>query len=279
MSKKASNTAIVKRSAVVQEQQKAISQMKPALRKVYTKMRENRVDMYGTSLHYYYSLGQDVEAATADVNVYGAGAVKLLAIALDIDVNLLDKSAAFARSYDDQEFKALLGLRTTTNDGLTWTHVMQLVVLKDHKQRSRLQEQAARMNWTGEELRQAITEHLGEKEKPQTPERRGRKVVKPKTTMQGLKSFCVGAGEYVRRATSVWDEFFEEAYQVPPDTVDTAAMTQAERVVQMAMEANKVAQAQLEAATKVRDRFKDIIKTRDGDKELKTADEDQEDEE
>lgn len=273
MSKKGTSTAIARRSTAVAQQQQAIDKMGKELRKVYHELREERVGLVNTGLHYYRALGEHIEQVTADTNKYGAGAIKLLATALDASSDLLYKAASFFRNYSEQEFADLLALRTSTDDGLTWTHVINLLAIDDHKKRTRLQEHAAKMNWTAEELREAVIEQLGEKAAGRKSGS-GPKHVQPKSTMQGLKNYCVGAGEFVRRSSGLWDEFFETAYQVPPDTVDNPALEQVERVVTMAEQAAKAAQQQLAAATKVRDRYREIVKARTP----KEADEDEDEE-
>jgi len=274
MKKKGATTAITARGAAVEKMQAAVGAMSPKLRKVYNTLRSQRLGLIANSLQYYRELGEHIETVTEDVNTYGAGAIKLLAQALEASPDGLYKARSFYKNYTEDEYEALVNLRTSVGDALTWSHVIQLLSIPDHGKRTRLQEQAAKQSWTSDELRQAVTELIGEK--TNRGGRSGRTVVQPKNTMQGLKNYCVNAGEFVRKSEKMWGQFFENAISAPPDTVNKVDLDQAERVVELASKALKEAQSQVDAATKLRDRYKSVLAEREPDEDDE-EDEDDED--
>lgn len=274
MKKKGSSTAISARSAAVEKMQSAVGAMSPKLRKVYQTLRSQRLTLIANSLQYYRELGEHIETVTADVNTYGAGAIKLLAKALEASEDGLYKARSFFKNYTDEEYEALVNLRTSVGDALTWSHVIQLLSISDRGKRTRLQEQAAKQSWTSEELRQAVTELIGDK--TNRTGNSGRKVLYPKNTLQGLRNYCVNAGEFVSKSEKLWGTFFENAFQASPDAVNQAELEQAERVVTLAAKALEEAQKHVKAATKLRDRYKKVLAAREPDE---TEDEDEDDEE
>ena len=271
-----SNRTIVTKGTRLKVRQKIIDSMSKPLQKVYTKLRDDNVDLIKTSLHYYRSIGEQIQLVTADVNKYGAGAIKQLAVALDASPDLLYKSAAFFREYSEEEFAALLELRTATGSGLTWTHVIQLLPVMDHKQRTRLQEMAARNNWTSDELRQAVTEHMA-KIRPPRKEGAGRPPVKPKNPLEGLRSFIVGVDEFSKKGETFWFEIFDTMAEVPPDSITPVMVEQAERAVVAATKASEVVQRELDTMMKLRDRYKEVVaaRTEEGDAAATDDDEDE----
>jgi hypothetical protein len=268
------STAIAARSGVVQAQQAAMHKMPEALRAVYQALREQQVGMVTDQLAYYRQFGEYVQQAASDENQYGAGAVRLLAKALDASPNYLYTAAAFFTTYSEAEYEALTAIRTATGTTLTWTHVVALLGVKDHAKRTKLQTQAARMGWSGEELRQAVMEMLGDSAS-QRRGNSGRKPVQPKSTQQGLRNLCVGMGDYMRRSEQVWRGFLDQAIEAPPDSIDAAILAQAESVVAAATRTATEAAWQLGSATALRDRYRAVLQAKDN---LSTEDEDAEDE-
>lgn len=257
MSKKGSLAATA-RSAAVQKIKNVVSGMSPSLRKVYQALQESRLGLLANSLQYYRDLGEHVASVTKDTNQYGAGAVELLAIALELSSSTLYKAQSFFINYSEEEYEALVNLRTSVGDGLMWTHVLELLSVANKKKRTQLQEQAAMNSWTVAELKQAVTEQIGKKETKRAGNS-GRQSVKPKNTMQGLRSYCVNAGAFVRKSAQVWDSFFEEAAQTPPDLIDQEALQQAAKVCSLAAQSLQEAQKQLEAATKLHARYEAVL--------------------
>jgi hypothetical protein len=254
-------TKIATRSKEVKEQLAAVSKMSPELREVYEEAREDRLAHAVAGLSYYRRLGRRVEEVTNNLEKYRAGAIDLLATALELSESQLYKTAAFFRLYSDAEFNLLCNVRTSTGDSLTWAHVLELLLVSDKTQRMRLQQQAAKNSWSAGELRQAIDEHLGTgNQRPGS----GRPFVQPKSVLQGLKNFCAGTAEFKRRSEAVWDTVFENAASVPPDEVNGTMLTQAEQAARQANDLLTLANDRHQHAVAVRDRYREIMQAREG---------------
>lgn len=260
MTKKGSTTRIAKRSETVARQKAAVAKMNAPLKRVYGQMRDRRVSIVHASLDYYREYGQQVEQVANDQDTYKSGAITLLSTALEVSESTLYKAAAFFRNYTDPEFAALCQLRTSTNDALTWSHVLHLLLVADKAVRLRLQTQAARQSWSSDELKEAVDEHLGtENQRPGS----GRPFVKPKSVLQGLRNYCAASAEYTRRNAQVWDDVFEDALQAPPDSVDQSIVHQAQQAAKLAADLVQLSQARQTAAAALLQRYQEIVAARE----------------
>lgn len=262
-----------------------VNKMKKPLRVVYRSVQESRRRLHEGHLGYYRELGGYIDQIVAEGGraKYGDGAVEQLAIALDISDSALYKAASFHRGWTDAEFKQLCETTTQTGDSLTWTHVLHLLLLSDNKKkRLHFQNAAAAHNWSSDELLQAIREDLGDNNRRP---RSGRRFAKPKNCWQGLRNFCSTVDEYRRRDEQVYQEVFDHAATLPPDSVNEEMVTQIERVYQQANGLMALATERNNAAKKLLDHYRDVLAAKaDGkvlpapdDTDLSEDDEDDED--
>jgi hypothetical protein len=132
------------------------------------------------SLRWYYRLGKRIDRARS------RRSIEQMSKHFKVGLNAAYKARSFARKYNHQEFEELCRLGESTDAGISWTHVIQLLSIPDEKRAERrdLQSQSAQHGWSVAELRRRVRARLGPAQKPS-----GRPYAhlhKPGLALQGL---------------------------------------------------------------------------------------------
>lgn len=141
-----------------------------------------------------------------------------LATRLRTNPNTLRKERLFARKYTQRDFDKLVKLRRPDGMALHWGHVLCLITVRLKKDRNRLQQKAAKLNWSAAELYAAIRDN-----RPDDAGRGGRPIKVPQTTTAKLQLLITEGERWLRKYQAIVeaeDSAFLDELQVSDDPVE-----------------------------------------------------------
>jgi hypothetical protein len=204
----ATKTKTTARRPKAAEQQEALLQnLSPRVQERVKKIRAWFAKADRSSLQQKYELGTEVKAIFDDKTQNGTGHYGLRLIAnlskvFGWETGLVYASLAVARAIEPEEVNALYDRPMANGRLISFGHLRALVKVALPKSRASLLDKALTHSWTREELEDAILQATTGQQKE---DGRGRPLKAPKDLRGLLRQQERTAGEFVRRATDVWE--------------------------------------------------------------------------
>ncbi len=152
-------------------------------------------------LEWYYDVGERVDLLCPSVErEYGQNLIQNLAKELGKKATYADtlwKTRVFRKVYTRSEVRSLCKPQGKSSFVITWSHMLALLSLDD-KNRSRLQKECVKAEWSSRELHRRVTEFR----KPQG--KGGRRFRRPKDTETVLRQLFHESRTWDRRYNEAW---------------------------------------------------------------------------
>jgi len=197
---------VVARKLTNEQWQRKYEALGDKLRPKFDKVRSYIFNEIIHSLRRRHELGKDLQEVDDKKATYGQHAVEKMAELLDMDPSLLYNIKKFADDYSPKQLNELVALVEAGEKehgyGISWSHVTQLLRVRDVNKREQLQQDIIEQRLTVQELcdRRERVAPLPDTKTPKT----GRPLIKPKDLMGYLSQFESMAGKLYRCYNEVW---------------------------------------------------------------------------
>ena len=142
---------------------RAMSDMTPALKTVFTEIRDLLAKVDKGNILARWEIGDKVNKALGDGDKYGEQAAEKLAGALSIDVQELYHCRQFVMTYDKAEVQKILEKTTASGRSITWSHLNGLCRVPKDSLREALLAKVFSNSLTVRELMSEIQKKLGKR--------------------------------------------------------------------------------------------------------------------
>lgn len=192
----------------------AVGSMNPELRKLFTVLEKEVLQLGNVIVMGRHRIGQRVSAVIGSERTYGEGAVETLAAALNCTPSALYEYRRIAESYTTEEIKRMLALRTAGGNCLSYNH-FNLISPTEGAERKALITRIIEEDLSVDQLALIIQDKHGGKRS-----RGGRKPQSPKTISAGLHQLNKFS-EDVGKRMGIWDvAIFDRMVKGPSDDLD-----------------------------------------------------------
>lgn len=199
----------LQQSQALADAQAAIKEMSPQLRQKFKQMQVETIDQMANTVTFVHNLGCQVLEIEENADHYltekqkanGIDPLELIRRANATGYETLKKAVQFARVYNKDDLKRLLGYRSKQSEvfRIQWGHIIYLCSIGEAQNRLRFEKEATDNLWTPAELHNAIVRFYGA---PRS--QGGRKLGIPKTVNKQLEQIAEMSRIWTKRHQEVW---------------------------------------------------------------------------